>query len=228
MAALGAGADAGYHALEDVKQLMEIVSKETPPSPENIEALGQALQRLVNLTVVDGIVTAENADQMMYTLASALSLLTETGLASEGVLANGIQGLGRIIATGLVSDVADATDLVMAISSMYPDSQELQRAAVNCIGNLVKDPASVSVGFGWHTYQRLCRALTRFPQVLAQRGCIDMLQDLLRRYPGDVEFESLINEAVAKISDQVSLFRDFLKHLLLSHPDARCTRVLGN
>lgn len=188
MASLGCGPQTGRAALDEVKALSNKLEDAELITQEMVIELGDAVQRMSNLMMVEGIVTADNAADVMNVMSNAVALLAESELAPPSVLAGGVQALGRLAAMENMGSsdlpIEDCVEMVLDVMSLNPDDKLIREAAIHALGEMSKNSIAL--------------------KCIAEQGVIDMLVDLAKKHPGDGELQSLVQDAIKKITTNIN------------------------
>jgi hypothetical protein len=183
MSALGCGSAAGLAALEEVRELCATIEADGGGVVGSgvLASLGQAVQRVSNLMLVNGIVTPENAGEMMTTLSTALSLMGENEGTSGEALAAGVSAIGRLAAMDVVEmPVDDAVEMVMDIMQLNAGSALVRESAVHCMGNFATSARAV--------------------KAMASQGCMEVMTATLKSHPGDAHLMEVVQDALRKVT----------------------------
>jgi hypothetical protein len=180
MAALGSGGAAGVAAIDEVKALCGQIEAASG-GPGVIQALGQAVRVVSNLMLVKGVVTPENAGDMMKTLSTALALMGE-GEATPDALAAGIDAIGRLTDMNVVEmALEDAVEMVMDILQLNAGSAVVRGSAIHCLGNFAHSGRAV--------------------QVMAEQGCMDVIAATVAANPDDKNIAEVAQVTMRKVMD---------------------------
>lgn len=131
--AMGAGEEAARVALEEVRALNS--------NAADTGDIGQALQRLSNLSVVRGVITAATAENLLDAALDSLELMIESPSVEASALAAALQAVGRIVERGASANDSNsprAVDAVLAaIACRRGANLSVRTAAVHSLGQLV-------------------------------------------------------------------------------------------
>jgi hypothetical protein len=184
---LGAGEEAARMCLEEVKQLSNNLMTSPDITEDMVFSLGEAVQRLGNFMMIEGVVTAANAPQLMSAVSNAVALLAESGIAPDGQLAAGVQSIGRLVELGgksVESSSKEAVEMVLDALSMASSSAPVREAAVNTLGQLSLSPAGL--------------------KAISDLGAIEEISRIGKVYSGDSKLQSLVSNSLKKITAQTS------------------------
>jgi hypothetical protein len=184
---LGAGEEAARMCLEEVKQLSNNLMTSPDITEDMVFSLGEAVQRLGNFMMIEGVVTAANAPQLMSAVSNAVALLAESGIAPDGQLAAGVQSIGRLVELGgksVESSSKEAVEMVLDALSMASSSASVREAAVNTLGQLSLSPAGL--------------------KAISDLGAIEEISRIGKVYSGDSKLQSLVSNSLKKITTQTS------------------------
>lgn len=161
LTSLGLGEEAGRACVDELRALTGIVGSDVTES--GVGLLGDAVQKLGNLVLIDGVVTAASASSILKTLsgtallngwvrqckrsrappvrpsAGAVSIMAESELATSAKLASAVSTIGRVVGLGGAAGEGEAqaaVDMVMDVLSLNAESAEVREAAVNTLGTL--------------------------------------------------------------------------------------------
>jgi hypothetical protein len=85
-----------------------------------INNLGDAVQRLGNYMMVEGVVNGGNAPAIMAAISNAVALLNESGVAQPTQLAAGVHSIGRLVEMGGRAVEPAAKDAVEMVLEVLP------------------------------------------------------------------------------------------------------------
>ena len=148
LGALGAGEEAGRICIAEVRALAAALEQAPEVTEELVAALGAAVQRLGNFVLIDGVVTAGTAADIMSVLSNAIALLAESELASPATLAAGIQSIGRVVERGgaaLAGSLQEAVEMVLDVVAMNEADVEIRMAAIHTLGVIANSEAGLRV-----------------------------------------------------------------------------------
>lgn len=183
LAFLGTGAEAGRMCVEEVQAMASTVEGSDVVTTDDVMALGQSVQKLGNLALLEGVVTASNAAAVMDTLSHAVALMAESEVASEEVMAAGVQSIGRLAAMGLATTIDESiVEQVLDIMSMSDHSNVVRNSSI-------------------HTLEQLARSGgIQVVNIMAEMGAVEAIAEMQRAHVGDAELQTLASSALSAIT----------------------------
>ncbi len=178
--ALGVGQDAGAAAVMDMNAVASSLEAATSITDSMVEELGDKVKNLSNVMMLDGVVNADNAPQIMDSLSSAVALLAESG-ASTAAVAAGVQSVGRVAAMFPHLDTADAMEFVGDAWALHSTNQDIVAACINTMSSLINGPGAL--------------------ELMASMSSLKKLMSASREQNEDPEIQAAVNAAIQKVSD---------------------------
>jgi hypothetical protein len=185
--ALGASEEAGRQSLEEVKMLSTALETAPEITEDMVLNLGDAVQRLGNFMMIEGVVTAANAPQLMSVISNAVALMAESELAPAGILAAAISSVGRLVELGgksVESSAREAVEMVLDVLALASDAGPVRESSVHTLGQLAGSAAGLAS--------------------ITELGAIDVITDTAKANAGDSKLQAISNAALKKITSQTS------------------------
>ena len=187
LAALGVGAEKTSACQAEVASLSRQLTSSAEITEDMINALGDAVTRLGNYMMIEGVVSAANAPQLMQGISNAVALLAESGVAAPSQLAAGVQSIGRLVEMGgkaVESTAREAVQMVLEVLQQAGHEGVVREATVNTLGQL----AGSSTGLNAITELHAIEEITRVG----------------RTYASDSKLQTIVSASLKKITSQTS------------------------
>jgi len=178
--ALGIGQDAGDAAVADMNTTASSLEAATSITDSMVEELGEKVKNLSTVMLLDGVVHADNAPQIMDSLSSAVALLAESG-ASGAAVAAGVQSVGRVAAMFPHLDTDDALEFVGDAWALHAANKTIVAACINTVNSLTNGPQAL--------------------EILTSMKTLTKLMTTARDNSDDEEIRQAADAAMQKISD---------------------------
>ncbi|KAA0148343.1 hypothetical protein FNF29_06730 [Cafeteria roenbergensis] len=151
--------------------------------PEMVQSVVQAMQKLGNFMVMDGVVTPENAGKILDCVSEAVGLIAESELASEDDIAYGLGSVARLaaMAPSGTLDTHNAVEVLLDVQELFSDNPKVVQAAVDCFGILTEDAAAV--------------------HAMIELGALGEITKLTARHAGDLGLQATLKSAVGRIAN---------------------------
>lgn len=185
--ALGASEEAGRQSLEEVKMLATALETAPEITEDMVLNLGEAVQRLGNFMMIEGVVTQATAPQLMSVISNAVALMAESELAAPSTLAASVSSVGRLVELGgkaVETSAKEAVEMVLDVLSLASDAADVRCAAVHTLGQLSGSSAGLSA--------------------ITDLGAIDIITDTAKSNAGDSKLQQIASVALNKITSQTS------------------------
>ena len=187
--ALGAGEEAAAAALEEVNAINAAL-REGGADEGAERALGDALQRLSNLSIIRGVVTGSNASELLSSVTESLELLTASPSATSAGLSTALQALGRIVDLGglAVDAVAPRSvdAVVAAMASRRGANVTVRTAGVHTLGQMVSSRGGA--------------------EALMRIGGIKVVSDTAKKHHADARLQSVAALAAKRITSAATRY----------------------
>ena len=185
--ALGAGAENARMAQQQVTTLSAQLQVAPEITEDMINNLGDAVQRLGNYMMIEGVVNAGNAPAIMAAISNAVALLNESGVAQPMQLAAGVHSIGRLVEMGgrsVEPAAKDAVEMVLEVLQSSGHEAIVREATVNTLGQLAGSNAGLDA--------------------ITSHGAIEQISRIARAYGADSKLQAIVSASLKKITSQTS------------------------
>jgi hypothetical protein len=185
--ALGAGAENARAAQQQVTMLSAQLQVAPEITEDMINHLGDAVQRLGNYMMIEGVVNGGNAPAIMAAISNAVALLNESGVAQPTQLAAGVHSIGRLVEMGgraVESTAKEAVEMVLEVLQQAGHESIVREATVNTLGQLAGSSAGLDA--------------------ITSLGAIEQISRVGRAYAADSKLQAIVSASLKKITSQTS------------------------
>lgn len=191
--AMGAGEEAARLALEEVRALNARLADTRSSggdlaafrsSEEALALLSEAVQRLSNLTVVRGVVTATTAAGLVAASTEALELIIESPTAEPASIAAALTAVGRVIDIGGPAtdehSVRSVEAIISSLNCRRGANLIVRTAALHALGQVVASRPAVTK--------------------LLHEGGIALINTTAKKHAKDAKLQNVAAAAIKKIT----------------------------
>jgi hypothetical protein len=167
---------------KDVEQSSKVLAEAEKFGPEMVRGVVSAVRKLGNYMMMEGMVTPDNAAQILESVSEAIGLIAESELASPTDVAYGLSCIARLAGLAPVGsiDMHSAVEVVLDVQDMYSSTAEVARSAVDCLGVLSRDEAAVVA--------------------MADLGAVGQINKLATKFAGDLELQQEVKATISQLT----------------------------